>query len=518
MSFYDDLNKFVHNYPYTNYHEVVLDFLTKLTNELKKIVEDADLEHLPERLEAIEAQLDRDAEKISALESFSATASEAIQSLRAITTAHTADLEAIHNEIDGVIDQLTTAVAELEDDMEALSSRVDNLDTSTNQRLTQLESAAFDNLELSPIPFTFLIDVRNGNSKGIRIVVDEAIGANDSIIWSENKGGQTNTNLPEKQRLNPTFALPMFKNSGNPCHLVIPSIIPYKYNGSIDYTLYFYAQRWIGNTSSSNVGISYVTAVSMNSLLAVGGVQQASATQTNMCFQDMELVVNPSTGDYDLHLYNGRNGRYCAIADFTPTSIMVSTVDITGTGATQKYYNLKHTAYNQIAGALNPDGKIASALAEAKSYSDTKVSEAITALNYRMDTTEDFIYRDMTPLAESFIVGENVTLVRNKCYKSSSQWDSSANVYDTSIYYVELTVDIANMPHNTDVTIGYFSGMSISSNHNINCDMQKPNTGCYASVGTDGSITIHAYNPSGSDFGASTRVHLMGVFIEQTIT
>ena len=164
------------------------------------------------------------------------------------------------------------------------------------------------------------------------------------------------------------------------------------------------------------------------------------------------------------------------------------------------------------------DGKIAGIESTCNSYTNSAVNTETTARNAQVTFVANTLARDITPLPESFVTGENVTLVRNKCYMRSCQWDSDTYVYNTDIYYVELTVDIANLPHNTDVAIGSFAGMSLASNHNINCDIQKPNSGCYASVASNGVVTIHAYNPSGSDFGDSSRVHLMGVIIDQTIT
>ena len=522
MSFNDDLNKFVHNYPYTNYHELVLDFLTSLVQDLKKIVDEADLEHLPEKFAAINATLDSNQLAISALESASTAASEAIRDLRAITSAHTQDLAAIHEEIDGVIDDLSDAVRSLEDDIGALEDDYNNFKSSTSAELEILSQAAFGNFEIVPMPFTFLMDVRNGNSKGIRIVVDESITANDSIVWIDNKGGQTNSALLEKQKCPNTFTLPMFKSSGNPCHLVIPSIIPYKYNGGVDFNIYFYAQRWTGATAGSNTGISRKDGyVSLSSLLAAGGVQE-TPTQTNMCLHDVELVVNPNTGDYDLYLYNGRNGHYCAISDYTPTCIMASTVNIrpNDSGYVQRFYNLKNSAYNQIAAGLNPDGKIASALSEAKGYTDTEVGELNAYLQGAISNAVNAMNARITPSELSFTPNTGVSVVRNCSFEEAFTYSAGNNIYNVRKLYIELTVDITNLEHNTDTGIGTFAlGSSLTSNHNVNCDIQKPNTGCYAQIaGLDGTVAIHAYNPSGESFGLSSRVHIMGTIIQEIIS
>ena len=298
MAFNDDLNTFVHNYPYTNYHELVLDFLTNLVQALKKIVDDADLEHLPERLQAIDDTLSANQLAISALESASASASQAIQDLRAITSAHTADLEAIHNEIDGVIDDLTESIT-------ALEGEFNNYRTATDSRLQALEGVAFDpsQIVMSNYPFNFALSMLNANKFGVRIVVDEAVSDHDSIQWVDGGNYAPGGSLtPNKQKFNSTFKIPMFLSSGNQCHLVIPSVFPIKYSASINWTLYFYANRYIGATSG-NVGICKVGAINFTDLMAEGGYTNPNTPDANSaCFNSMELFANQETGCYDLHL------------------------------------------------------------------------------------------------------------------------------------------------------------------------------------------------------------------------
>ena len=527
MSFNDDLNKFVHNYPYTNYHELVLDFLTSLVQDLKKIVDEADLEHLPEKFAAINSTLDANQLAISALESASTAASEAIRDLRAITSAHTQDLEAIHEEIDGVIDDLSEAVEGLTEDINALQDDYNLFKTATNTAIGDLESAAFGNLEIQPIPYTFMMDARNANAKGWYIVQDDASLSSNSIDWVTG-GGYRPTNINAKYKITGDFQIPRFKSSGNPCHLVIPNVFPSLYgDGSIDETLYFYMQRWIGNTSNNggfitvSDGNNHTLGISLRALLTPGGVQSAPpSASTAWIFGDMEIFVNQETGNYDLHLYNGRNGYHSADGF---TFFVVSTIKIensqTATNV-KKFYDMKNCAYNQVAAGLNPDAKVASALSEAKGYTDTAVGELNAYLQGAIINAVNAMNARITPSELSFTPSTGVSVVRNCSFEEAFTYSAGNNTYNIRKLYIELTVDITNLEHNTDTGIGTFAlGSSLTSNHNVNCDIQKPNTGCYAQIaGLDGNVAIHAYNPSGESFGLSSRVHIMGTIIQEIIS
>lgn len=499
MAFNDDLSKFVHSYPYTNYHELVLDFLTNLLQELKKIVDDADLIHLPEKLEAINALLDANSTKIRELESASASASEAIRDLRAITIQHTVDLEQIHDEIDGVIGQLTDAVAELEDDIDALEAELDAFKISTNASIDALNQVAFDpsQIVMSNMPFNFGILMLDAYKRGVRIVSDESVTTTDSIQWVD-AGDYMPYGLPIKQQFTRKFKIPRFYSSGNMCHLVIPSVFPIKYGASINWNLYFYANRYIG-TTSTNTGISKVGSISFTDLLAEGGYSKTGATDSgSVCFNEMELFANTNTGCYDLHIYNGRNGHYTWINDYMFSSLMILPIDLgtmTQPASIQRYFNLLNTF--AVQSTADVDGKINNCLAESKYYTDV---------------TEYGIYSSITPTSLTFTPASGVTIVRDNSY-------SETFIYDTRTVhkiYIELSVDVANLAHNTDTVIGSFDTPTLESNHNVNCDIQKPNLGCYAQLSNAGSIALHAYNTSNESFGDSSRVHIMGVVIQTT--
>lgn len=499
MAFIDDLNNFVHNYPYTNYHEVVLDFLQNLVAELQQIVDDADLEHIQERLTAIDTALASDAQAISALESASIAASDAIQALRAITTAHTADLEQIHSEIDGVIDQISAAVETLQGEMADMTTDFENYKTATDAAISNLNQAAFDpsQIVMSNMPFNYALSTLNGSKNGMRIVVDGSGSASDAIQWVD--GGQyAPSNIPNKQKFMRTFKIPRFYSSGNAAHLVIPSIIPIKYGGSINWQIYFYANRWIGATSG-NVGICKVGPINFTDLLAEGGVQQATPNAGTGCFNDIELFANESTGCYDLYIYNGRNNKYCWINDYMISSLMVLPVDLGNVGITagiQKYYNLLNTYLPQT-------------IKDIDNAIDSAVNEALIPVN--QDLYRAFKGSDIDSL--SFTAATGVTVVSNHSHCMNKVYSEADNTYFASIYNIDLVVNVADLENNATYTIGDFdiSLYPISGSRTVDVAIESPNNGSFGSFSNNGEINIKAYGT----FGDSVRVRITATITDR---
>lgn len=494
------------------------EFLNKLMVKLNEVIVfanqiNANTENLKQIVQRIETLVNGFDERITTNEN----------DIADLKTAMTA----VNNAIEGInssIEDISGRVTDVENGLEALAENVQQqIDTAiiplqtavTNmqitignheQRIEQLEDAAFENLSIAPIPFTFIMDVRNGNSKGIKIVQDSSSLASNSIQWVTG-GGQNDSSIAVKARCPNNFAIPRFYTSGNPCHLVIPSVIPYKYKGSIDYTIYSYCQRWMGNTST-NTGIGYVDAVSMNSLLAEGGVQNTSTLQHG-CLIDMELVVNEDTGDYDLYLYNGRNGLYANINDYMFTCLMLTTVNIDPqrTGALQRFYNLKNTAYNQLNAGLNPDAKISSAISSLR----TELNRSILDVKTDMFDKAKIYNPTFTPTTD-------VTLVLN----ASKQYRDTFATLNDDLYayratFLDLTLDIDNLTSDTDIVIGTLdsglpTGKTLDSRHNINVSMQAANNGVFGSIDVNGNIAIHAYGT----FGATTRVRISSAFFSST--
>lgn len=499
-----------HEYPYTNFHDLNLDWIIKIVKELKAIVDSIDVNAINAHFATIEGILADHSADIAALQAQSTSAAAAISSLQSTISSMEVDI----TQINGVIDQITASISELSGDVTDLETELDDYRTATDSRLTNLEQAAFDpsQIVMSNMPFNFALSTLNGNKSNMRIVVDGSGADSDAIQWVD--GGQyAPTNIPNKQRFNSAFKVPRFYSSGNQCHLVIPSIIPIIYRASVNWAIYFYANRWIGGTSG-NVGICKVGPINFTDLLADGGVQQTTPSAQTGCFNDLELVANQETGCYDLHIYNGRNGKYTWINDYIISSLMVLPVDLGNTGVTagiQKYFNLLNSFMQQSTN--NIDSKITSAVSQSQSVLEDLIS-----------TSHDSGLRDaivMNSIAFNEDPDVVTSITRNfSKYSVKRVFDHYGSSYDYYVkrLYVDLTMILHDITDDLDIELGQFAvngsvpiSMANSGLVNIAANAGVPLLEEYASVGADGTLSMHL---KGATMVNSTMTVRINGFIE----
>lgn len=492
-----------HEYPYTNFHDLNLDWIIKIVKELKAIVDSIDIDEINRHFATIDGILAEHTADIAALQAQSTAAAAAISSLQTTISGMQVDIAQIHSQIDGVIDQIAAAVTQLTGDVDELQAELDIYRTATDSRLSQLEDAAFGQLVLSPLPYSFLMDMRNGLSKGITIVQDDSSLASNSIQWVTG-GTQTDT-ATTKEKLTGTFQIPRFYKSGNQCHLVIPSVLPYRYKMNVDENIYFYAQRYMGGTST-NTGIAYIPVTTMGYLLADGGVQNTNSLQHGPLI-DLELVVNQETGDYDLHIYNGRNGLYANINDYMFTCLMMSNIDIRpqATGATLRFYELKTTLFNQFYKGLNADGKIAvvkSQLEDNITYETDKALKAASVME-SMNFDEDLSVVTSVNRNNSMFSIERVADRLNMSYD-----------YTVTKLYIDMTIVLENFTSNTDTTLGQFLRgafptitLGKTALVNVSAAFGSVIEHAYGSVSTTGELVI---NVKGTNLPATGTVRITG--------
>lgn len=486
-----------HEYPYTNFHDLNLDWIIKIVKELKAIVDSIDVDEINRRFTNIETILAEHSADIALLKSQSTSAAAAISALQTTVSSMEVDITQIHSQIDGVIDQIAAAVSELTGDVTALETDLEDYKTATNARLKNVEDAAFDpsQIVMSNYPFNFAISTLNGNKYGIRIVADEAVSSQDSIQWVD--GGDYapgGTATPEKQKFRSTFKIPRFFNSGNQCHMVIPNIFPIKYAANINWSLYFYANRWIGPTSG-NVGICKVGPINFTDLLAEGGYTIATNPDANSaCFNSMELFANEETGCYDLHIYNGRNGKYCWIQNYFFTSLMILPLDLgtmSQTPSIQKYFNLLNTYLTQA--NSNIDSKITSAVAQSQSVLEDLISASHDSGLRAAIVMNPIVFNEDPDVVTS--------ITRNYSkYSVQRVFDHYGASYDYYVkrLYVDLTMVLHDVPDSVDVELGQFAvggsvpiSMANSGLVNIAANAGVPLLEEYASVGADGTLAMH---------------------------
>jgi hypothetical protein len=497
------------------------EFLNKLMVKLNEVITfanqiNANVEYLREIVERIQTLIDGFDTRITANEQDIANLKTAMESVNTIIeginstlTDMQADIDAnsgaIENLAQDVEREINSAIVPLQDSVMSLSLTVAN----NTSRITTLEQAAFDpsSIVMSNMPFNFALSTLNGNKNGIRIVQDEAVSARNSIEWVDG-GHYAPTNIPTKQRFNSSFKIPMIRNSGNACHIVIPSVFPIKYSANVNWTLYFYANRWIGATSG-NTGINKQGPINFTDLLAEGGVQIAP-TSNNELFIDMELFANQETGCYDLYLYNGRN-NYSTASDYKFSSIMILPIDLgtmTQASGIQKYFNLLNTYLTQT--NSNIDGRITSA-----------VNTALIPVNEDISDLESDVLRslkagDIDDMSFTSVTG--VSVVSNHSYAINKVYsDEATGAHLVSLYFIDLVLDVSNLASNTATPIGAFdwSLYPVTGSRSAEVSVESPNNGAWGSISTTGAITIKAF--AVSSFGTTTRVRVTGTIADNHV-
>lgn len=484
-----------HEYPYTNFHDLNLDWIIKIVKELKAIVDTIDVDSINSHFATIDGILAEHTADIAELQAQSTSAAAAISALQTTVSSMEVDITQIHSQIDGVIDQISAAVSELTGDVSALETELGDYKTATNSRLATLEEAAFDpsQIVMSNMPFNFALSMLDGAKNGVKIVVDESVGVDDSIQWVDG-GTWYVTNVPDKQRFLQWHKIPRFFNSGNPCHLVIPSVFPNVFRTGASWTLYFYCHRWAGEWSD-NSGLNKVGPVTFTEILADGG-KQITATPDTGPFNDMELVKNETTGCYDLHIYNGRHG-YTYYGDVMFDNMMILPINLGNEweGTTkQKYYNLLNTYL--IQSTSNIDGRINSALAPVTSEVDELEGELAKCL-----TWEDLRVMDFTPLS-------GVTIVSN----NSRQLTGVLGSKRASLLFIDMQIDVSNLVSDSATSIGqldlYMS--EVTNGRSIVVAIEGANSGAFGSMSSNGSLTIKAFGT----FGETTRMRITGTIAD----
>lgn len=498
------------------------EFLNKLMVKLNEVITfanqiNANVEYLREIVERIQTLIDGFDARITANEQDIANLKTAMESVNTIIEGINSTLTDMQGDIDSnaaaienlaqdVEREINSAIVPLQNSVQSLGLTVAN----NTSRITVLEEAAFDpsSIVMSQMPFNFALSTLNGNANGMRIVVDGSGASSDAIQWVDG-GSYSPSNIPNKQKFLNNFKVPRFYSSGNASHLVIPSIFPIKYGASLNWTLYFYANRWIGATSG-NTGIAKVGPINFTDLLVEGGVQQTTPSAQTGCFNDLELVANGSTGCYDLYIYNGRNNKYCWINDYIITSLMVLPIDLGNVGiatGVQKYFNLLNTYLTQT--TQNIDGRITSAVNTALIPINSEISEL------QSDVLHSLKAGDIDDMSFTPVTG--VSVVTNKSYAINKVYSDEAGAHLVSLYFIDLVLDVSNLASNTATPIGEFdwSLYPVTGSRSAEVSVESPNNGAWGSISTTGAITIKAF--AVTSFGETTRVRVTGTVADNHI-
>ena len=483
------------------------EFLNKLMVKLNEVITfanqiNANVEYLREIVERIQTLIDGFDTRITANEQDIANLKTAMDSVNTIIEGINSTLTDMQSAIDDNTTAIETLAHDVEEEIESaivpLQTSVQNLTitvASNTSRITTLEQAAFDpsQIVMTNNPFNFVLSLIDGAKNGVRIVVDESVTTDNSIQWVDGATWYV-TNVPEKQRFLQWHKIPRFFSSGNPCHLVIPSVFPNVYRTGATWTLYFYCHRWAGEWSD-NSGLNKVGPITFAEILAEGG-KQITPTPDTGPFNDIELVKNESTGCYDLHIYNGRNG-YTYYGDVMFDSMMILPLDLGNEweGTTkQKYYNLLNTYLTQT--TSNIDGRINNALAPVESEIDELEGEFSKCL-----TWEDLRVLDFTPLSGVSVVSNN-----------SRQLTGVLGSKRASLLFIDMQIDVTDLENNSATSIGQLDLYmdTVANGRSVVVAIEGENNGAFGSMSSNGSLTIKAFGT----FGATTRMRITGTIAD----
>lgn len=298
-NFRDDLSKFVHRYPYTNYHELVLDFLLDRIQAIQELIEGIDFDTIEEQLQTLTDEL--------------TTIKGIINDEDIGNIALKDSIDDISSVLEGIIQKNISqdeAITELDEIATQLASEID----SHEVRIEALEEAAFGDLSFSGTAYNELAsDFRYPSLVDYEIYDLEdnllsdgtqEILSSYSIVMTSSTG---NFGIAPNNITSRDARLITFKTSGTGAYLKIKNFMSFYYlanaptDKSMAVALLHYQTAALAEWRSSDL-------YSFKQWL--DGITVASPGSTTYIFRDMKLAVNQETGNYDLYIYNGLNGRY----------------------------------------------------------------------------------------------------------------------------------------------------------------------------------------------------------------
>lgn len=315
-NFRDDLNAFVHSYPYTNYHEVVLDFLIKQLEAFRDFLNNLGLDEMKAAIEQIQGQIAEmipEIEKIPGMETAVEALLGALTDLSELVDENTNRIGELSDAVD-VINDTINGLDTWKQDIENQINTINSTDASQNTRLDALEEATIGSLTVNAGNY-FFQDLRfpvmrknvtfHKVSDDSELTEAELMTTDYSIgLWYST---QSNPNVGNyywgdtgltAQRQN----IPLFRTQGTAAYMKIHNVMPYGYVQTDPRNVVLNCYHW-----QSQTGIDWLktTAYTVNQMFSG---QQPSGNVGP--FVDIKFVVNQKDACIDLIMYNGRNNVY----------------------------------------------------------------------------------------------------------------------------------------------------------------------------------------------------------------
>ena len=311
-----------HKYPYTDIHDLNLDWILKTVKAMKEKFDSIDFDYIFNSLTSLNETVSGHTESIASIQGDITQIGLDLLEINHTLETQSGDITAIQERINGMSDQisdlsssLTAAqndIRDLKDDvtdintsMSTLSGSIDQVEQdydSMDARVSALEEATIGQLQPSPVPKNLCIDLTQGyDEMNVEIVKDETGKSRDSITYVDTGSDRTKYG----------FSFDYNTTDFNACHLrahnvCIQEMTQDSSNYVPTYTIAWLSDRYT-NIYGYSLGRAFATIRTLAQLLA--GVTLNVGDYQLAYIQMVDSETHPGVY-YDLLLYPQYNGEY----------------------------------------------------------------------------------------------------------------------------------------------------------------------------------------------------------------
>lgn len=290
-----------HKYPYTDIHDLNLDWILKVVKEMKEKFDSIDFDYIFNTLTALNELTSTHTTQIAGLQSAIDSIGSDIASLNQAIESQGASITEINTRITAIGDQITSIissigdqssdirdlqddVADIQSEMAGIPSEISGLDG----RVTTLESATFGDISVSPSNWNVEYDMRDLDYFNYEIVNTSATPTDDQTV--------TIRSATPRQIA--------FYRSGDISYLKLKNFLVRPRYNNLNSALLNLVGSFAIEVQTSGQKILYKKeGVTLSTL--IGGL---TCTPSNDGFARLELVETADGDYYDLHIYPVYNG------------------------------------------------------------------------------------------------------------------------------------------------------------------------------------------------------------------
>ena len=311
-----------HKYPYTDIHDLNLDWILKTVKAMKEKFDSIDFDYIFNSLTSLNETVSGHTESIASIQGDITQIGLDLLEINHTLETQSGNITAIQERINGISDQISTLssnlltaqndILDLKDDITEMDSTIGSINSAVEQcaqdydsmdaRVSALEEATIGQLQPSTVPKNLCIDLTQGyDEMNVEIVKDETGKTRDSITYN-NTGAD-----PTKYGFSFDYNLTDF----NACHLrahnvCIQEMTQDSANYVPTYTIAWLSDRYT-NIYGYSLGRAFATIRTLAQLLA--GVTLNVGDYQLAYIQMVDSETHPGVY-YDLLLYPQYNGEY----------------------------------------------------------------------------------------------------------------------------------------------------------------------------------------------------------------